>query len=72
MSDGPEASTLDRAEGGKEEGESEGLQRGSWSLVSRSEGGQGKKVAGRWRNGGIAGEEVDCGPGWRPEKYVSS
>lgn len=26
---------------------------------------------GRRRNGGIGGVEVDCGPGWRPEKYVS-
>lgn len=25
----------------------------------------------RRRNGRIGGVEVDCGPGWRPEKYVS-
>lgn len=37
---------------------------------------KGLRVRGRgWqegrRNGGIGGVEVDCGPGWRPEKYVS-
>ena len=57
----------ERKRGFKEERERE-----SWSFVSWLAAVQGKKVVGRWRNGGIAGEEVDCGPGWRPEKYVSS
>lgn len=30
-----------------------------------------ERQEGRRRNGGIGGVEVDCGPGWRPEKYVS-
>lgn len=40
-----------------------GVKGGSLSFVSWSEGGRGRKVVGRWRNGGIAREEVDCGSG---------
>jgi hypothetical protein len=58
--------------GSREEDENE-----EEALASRSgkglkvKGGSSERQEGRRRHGGIGGVEVDCGPGWRPEKYVS-
>lgn len=56
-------------------GEGEDLERGWSSFVSfhgRRGGNRGRKWWDVGEMGGIGGEEVDCGPGWPPEKYVSS
>ncbi|KOX76158.1 hypothetical protein WN51_11898 [Melipona quadrifasciata] len=68
ISDGPETPAFGRTEGRRKEREKrEGLKRRgreSWSFVSWSAAVQGKKVVGRWRNGGIVGMILN----WKPKE----